>query len=358
MRRWRPVLIVVGLWTLFGLWSAQQYLLLVLASGREVESWSRPFAVYLGSAWLWAGFTPLIVQVTRRVPLERRRLGRALAAHVGLFVVLSLVDPAFDSWWYATLTDTAARPLLPGVLSQSNTNLFSYLVVVVAASALSYYRAYRERTVVAARLETQLAQAQLRELRARLHPHFLFNTLNAVAALMHRDVEAADRVLARLSELLRTAVETGELQEVSLAEELAFVEGYLEIERTRFSDRLDVRIDVADNAFGAAVPHLLLQPLVENAVRHGIAPRAGSGRIEVSARRTDRQLLLSVRDDGVGRHGPDRDGIGLGVTRERLHHIYGEAASLRAGDRPTGGFEVEIVLPYRPAGPSREAVGP
>ena len=352
----RSVLVVVGLWTLFGLWSAQQYLLLVVASGREIESWSRPFLVYLSGAWLWAAFTPAIATLVRRVPLERRRFWLPLVAHATLFVALSLIDTAFDTWWYATLTDTARRPFLPAALGQSNTNLFSYAVVVVAAHALAYYRAYRERMVAAARLEAQLAQTQLRVLRAQLHPHFLFNTLNAIAALMHRDVEAADRMLARLSELLRTAIDTSDVQEVSLADELAFVERYLEIERTRFSDRLDVRMDVASDVYGAAVPHLLLQPLVENAVRHGIAPRAGAGRIEVSAKRSDGHVLLAVRDDGVGSRGRDREGTGLGVTRERLRHLYGDAARLRSGDRAGGGFEVEIVLPYRPADTRRQKV--
>jgi signal transduction histidine kinase len=349
MARWRPVVVVAGLWTLFGLWSVQQYLLLVFASGREVESWSRPFAVYLSGAWLWAAFTPLIVMLVRRFPLERQRVWLPLVAHAGLFVALSLVDTAFDTWWYAVLTDSDRRPFLPAAFGQSNTNLFSYAVVVVAAHALAYYRAYRERTIAAARLEAQLAQTQLHVLRARLHPHFLFNTLNAIAALMHRDVEAADRMLARLSELLRTAIDSSDLQEVSLADELAFVERYLEIERTRFSDRLDVRVDVASDAYGAAVPHLLLQPLVENAVRHGIAPRAGAGRIEVFARRRNGQVLLAVRDDGVGSRGREREGTGLGVTRERLRHLYGDAARIRSGDRAGGGFEVEIELPYRSA---------
>jgi LytS/YehU family sensor histidine kinase len=272
-----------------------------------------------------------------------------------VFVVLSLADTLFDTWWYAALTNSTPRAFLPAALTQSNTNLFSYAVVVVVAYGLSYYRAYRERTVAAARLETQLARTQLDALRARLHPHFLFNTLNAIAALMHRDVEAADRMLARLSELLRTAIDAGAAHEVALADELAFVERYLEIERARFSDRLDIRLDVAPDAYAAAVPQLLLQPLVENAVRHGIAPRAGAGRIEVSAHRHAAQLVLAVRDNGVGSRGRRGDGTGLGVTRERLRQMYAGAARLRSGDLPGGGFEVQIVLPYRSTAPIAES---
>jgi signal transduction histidine kinase len=349
MKRFKVMLIVAGLWTLFGLWTAQQYLLLVVASGREVESWTRPFAVYLSGAWLWAAFTPLIVWLTGRFPLDRRRVGRTLLAHASAFAGMALADPLFDGWWYTVLTATDPRPFLPAALNQSNSNLFSYTVVAVAAYGFRYYRAFRERTVTAARLEAQLARTQLDALRARLHPHFLFNTLNAIAALMHRDVEAADRMLARLSELLRTAIDRGDVHEVPLADELAFVEGYLEIERARFADRLDVRLEVAPEAYGAAVPNLLLQPLVENAVRHGIAPRAGVGRIEVSAHRDAELLVLAVRDNGVGSGGTGRDGTGLGVTRERVRQMYGTAARLEAGDIPDGGYEVQIVLPYRVA---------
>jgi signal transduction histidine kinase len=347
MRRWRSVIIVAGLWTLFGLWSAQQYLLLVFASGREVESYLRPFQVYLSGAWLWALFTPLVVLAVRRLPQRGRALVLTAAGHMALFVVLALVDTVWDVWWYAALTETARRPFLPAALSQSNTNLFSYVVVATAVYALDYYRAYRERGLAATQLAAQLARTQLRVLRSQLHPHFLFNTLNAIAALMHRDVEAADRMLTRLSELLRTAIDTADLREVPVTEEMAFTEGYLEIERTRFSDRLSVTVDVAADAAGAAVPHLLLQPLVENAVRHGIAPRAGTGRIDVRVRRSNGRLRLTVSDDGIGRRGDAHEGTGLGVTRERLRHLYGETASMRTGDRPEGGFEVAIELPYR-----------
>jgi LytS/YehU family sensor histidine kinase len=270
-----------------------------------------------------------------------------ILAHAGLFVALSFADTLFDTWWYATLTRSPWRPFLPAVLTQSNTNLFSYAVVAVAFYALNYYRAYRERSLATARLEAQLARTQLDALRARLHPHFLFNTLNAIAALIHQDVEAADRMLARLSELLRTAIASGGAHEVPLADEVAFTERYLEIERIRFSDRLEVRLDVTADAYAAAVPQLLLQPLVENAVRHGIAPRAGRGRIDVSAYRDRGDLVLTVRDNGVGSRGRLHDGTGLGVTRERLRQMYGNAARIRSGDLPDGGFEVHIVLPYR-----------
>jgi hypothetical protein len=347
MRPWRVAVIIVGLWALFGLWSTQQYLLLTIASGREVESWTRPFAVYLGSAMLWAAFTPLIMLAVRRLPRAGRGLLVAAGGHLALFIAIASVDTMVDRAWYAWLTQSAQRPFWPAAISQGNTNLFSYLVVALTTFAVDYYGAFRERTLAASQLAGQLARSQLQALRAQLHPHFLFNTLNGIAALMHRDVEAADRMLTRLSELLRTAMDAGETQEVTVREEMTFTEGYLEIERTRFSDRLTVTLDVHPEVETVAIPHLLLQPLVENAVRHGIAPRAGAGHITVRLRPEGAYLHVVVQDDGVGNGQEPSDGTGLGVTRQRLRHLYGPAATLRAGNHPGGGFMVTVTIPLR-----------
>jgi two-component system, LytTR family, sensor kinase len=185
----------------------------------------------------------------------------------------------------------------------------------------------------------------------QLQPHFLFNTLNAIATLMHRDVEAADRMLVRLSQLLRMSLEMLGQQEVSLRRELELLTPYVEIELTRFEDRLKVDVQVPDALLEARVPSLMLQPLVENAIKHGISVRGSGGRVEVTARREGGQLVLRVRDDGPGmpegRTTPVREGVGLNNTRERLARLYAAEHRFHAGNAGGGGFEVEITLPFR-----------
>ncbi len=206
----------------------------------------------------------------------------------------------------------------------------------------------RERELTASRLESQAAQAHLQMLKMQLHPHFLFNTLNAVSALMHRDVDAADRMISQLSELLRAALEKDDRHESRLASELDLLHRYLAIEQIRFRDRLKVEIDVEPACLEAQVPRLILQPLVENAIRHGIAMRSAAGRLTIRARRRDRRLALTVADDGPGvpPNRPLRPGVGLANTRARLEQLYGDAYSLELVNADEGGFEVRLEVPF------------
>jgi len=209
---------------------------------------------------------------------------------------------------------------------------------------------YREQELAAAQLETQLVQAQLQALQMQLQPHFLFNTLHAISTLMHRDVDAAEKMLARLSDLLRLTLENGSTQTVMLKDELEFLKKYLEIEEIRFADRLTIRTAIAPDALDALVPNLILQPIVENAIRHGIAPRAQPGRVEITARRVDGKLRLEVQDDGPGlRPGNGREGLGLKNTRERLARLYQGAHRLELESPPEGGVRVTLEIPFRSA---------
>ncbi len=220
--------------------------------------------------------------------------------------------------------------------------------MIGVAHALDYYGKYREGELHAAELEAGLARAQLQLLKSQLHPHFLFNTLNAISALVHTDVEAADRMLARLGDLLRLALEDFGLQEAPLARELEVVRSYLEIEQARLGSRLSIIVDVGPDTLDAWVPTFLLQPLIENSIRHGIAPRAGKGRIEVHARRDREVLHLEVRDDGPGFPAlPPCGGVGLANTRARLFHLYGEAQRLQTRNEPRGGCVVQVTVPFR-----------
>lgn len=210
----------------------------------------------------------------------------------------------------------------------------------------------RERELRAAQLEGSLARAQLRNLRLQLQPHFLFNALNTISATMYDDPAAADEMLDQLAELLRASLRTAQSDEVSLAEELSLLDRYLAIMRARFGERLTVALDLDPEASAALVPSLLLQPLVENAIRHGNAERAGRGTVAVRSRKEGGRLVLEVEDDGPGDPGaaPDRPpGIGLAATAERLRLLYGDGQSFTAGNAPGGGFLVRASLPFHTA---------
>jgi LytS/YehU family sensor histidine kinase len=230
----------------------------------------------------------------------------------------------------------------------------TFWILVGLAVGFDYYRRYRDRDVRAAQLESQLTAARLRYLRHQLHPHFLFNTLNTISAVMHEDVRAADTMLSRLSDLLRLATRHAEDQEVRLQEELDALDVYLEIMRVRMGDRLRSAVDVAPDTRDALVPFLVLQPLVENAVKHGIAARPEGGWLGVRAYRRNGMLRLEVEDDGPGVANPPgalSAGFGLGGTAERLQHLYGTAARPVLERSARGGLRVTIDIPWRLAAP-------
>ena len=236
------------------------------------------------------------------------------------------------------------------------------LLLAVAGAVATYATAWHEQLVRGYLVETrerakaqdQLSEARLQSLRLQLQPHFLFNTLNAITALIGSEPRAAERMVAGLSDLLRASLRSANEQEVPLARELEHLKLYTDIQRTRFGDRLDVQLDVEPSTRGAMVPSLLLQPLVENAIRHGLAPRAIGGQVCVSASREGEELRLEVRDDGVGaetRGGAlSREGVGLANTRERLRRLHGDQQRFGYETRPGAGFSVRIALPFRTEG--------
>jgi LytS/YehU family sensor histidine kinase len=238
--------------------------------------------------------------------------------------------------------------------------MMTYWAIVGLSHALLYYRESRDRELRASQLETRLVEAQLKTLQQQLHPHFLFNTLNAISALMHRDVAAADRTLVRLSDLLRLTLERLGEHEVTLNEELDFLRKYLDIERTRFADRLYVQFEIEPATLDALVPTLLLQPLVENAIKHGVARKAGAGHIEVSARQENDKLWIEIRDDGVGLSEDAftalHKGIGVSTTRARLEHQFGADYRFEF-HRLAQGVAVVVAVPWRVRTSARSSVG-
>jgi LytS/YehU family sensor histidine kinase len=227
------------------------------------------------------------------------------------------------------------------------TNVQTYVAVVGIAWGVDAFRAMREKERRSAALETELVTAELLALKAQLRPHFLFNALNSVVTLMSRDVDAASRTVVELAGLLRLSLSGDGSPVVPLAQEIDFVRRYLTIEETRFSDRLTVSYDLDESLLDAEVPPLVLQPLAENAVRHGIAKRPGRGRILVRARRAGDDLELAVVDDGPGPGGPRPGGLGLANTRGRLERLYGDRQKLELVPAPGGGTEARIVMPFQ-----------
>jgi len=341
-------------WTLIGLSFASQFYLFSLKTGRPV-SWGEAVSSSLGDWYVWAVLSLPIIELARRFRFDSPRWVWSVAIHLVascvfslLYMVLrALLGQLQSRWGGSPVTFSETFNLL--AIKAFRFNLLIYWVIVSVGHAFAYYRQYQERALRATELEKRLAQARLQALQMQLNPHFLFNTLNAIASLMHKDVNGADRMITRLAELLRYALESTEAHEVTLRQELAFLERYLEIEKTRFGPRLTVRLEISPDTLEALVPNLILQPLVENAIRHGIERRAKPGIIELRSWQDNGALKLELRDNGPGLASdqPRREGIGLSNTRARLQHLYGAGQQLALNNVPEGGLRVEVSLPFR-----------
>jgi two-component system, LytTR family, sensor kinase len=347
--------LIFAAWLVPALLSAfDNYMQSRLSNERPEWRW----VLFNGADWLlYASLTPAVFRISRRFPLQRNGEGRRIALHVGCalgmcvawatlgqFLRLAIFPPpagftattfwhALAAWIFTTL------PFGTGV----------YFALVGIEHALAYMTQARERETLAVRLTAQLSEARLGALRMQLNPHFLFNSLNAITVLVRdRNTEAASRMLELLSDVLRLVLRAEASHETPLSAELDFLERYLAIEQVRFSDRLRPRVEVDAAIRRALAPQLVLQPLVENALRHGIARRADAGLLEIAARRDGDTLVLTVRDDGPGLD-PDRaatTGVGLANTRARLAALYGDRAGLEIADAAGGGVVSTIRLPY------------
>jgi signal transduction histidine kinase len=350
-RRWfRWVLAFLG-WTGVALFFASQTYLSYKYSGGEAH-WGIVFKINLCQWYAWGALAPGIIWLSRRFPIERAHLIRNLGIHLTAGLCVALVKWQLDNLLRHYVLGLEQGTSLIFVFHQS---LVTYWLLVGATQAYLFYARYREGELRSAQLGTQLAEAQLRALRMQIHPHFLFNTLNAISTLVHNDPEAADSMIARLSELLRLTLENVGVQEVPLAEELEFLDRYLEIQRTRFADRLVVRMEIAPETLDASTPYLILQPLVENAIRHGIAAQSSAGRIVVSARRSEGMLVLAVADDGPGiaNEARAKDGVGISNTRSRLEKLYGNAQQFEVRNAERGGVVATLRFPFRPVTSSK-----
>ncbi|MGH7556592.1 MAG: sensor histidine kinase [Gemmatimonadota bacterium] len=325
---------------------------------QEGKPWSwTDSLLFVAPFWyLWALLAPLVLWLGSRWPLDEPRAWRNAIFHV----LAAFATGAFHLFVALVIMRAVSPEPSPSTLLQAYRSFVGaylefefllYWAILGAGYLVHYYTRYRSNALRTAQLEAQLAQAHLDALRVQLQPHFLFNTLHAVTALMDEDKEQARRMLVRLGDLLRVTLETQGKHEVSLQQELESTELYLDIERVRFPDQLDIELLVDPDALDASVPSLILQPLVENAIRHGVAPLQAGGRVTVKARREDDSLVLQVIDNGAGgdarTSSEGRAGIGMSNVRDRLEELYGAHQDFSIFHPETGGFGVQLVLPYR-----------
>jgi two-component system LytT family sensor kinase len=351
-----------GFWSLFSFLNANQVYFEMLHKPGMHHSWWRIVFWQLAVWWVWGCLTPIVLGLGRRVAGSGATWLRGLlihlpfslllpAAHVAASTELRILIQPFDVW-----SDT--RPFLQQFSGELRSlflfDFFVYWAVLGVGYAFDYRERYRERESAASELKAQLAQARLEALKVQLHPHFLFNTLHTISGLVRGgDRQPAVNMIAGLSELLRRALDSADEQEVPLREELKFVELYLDIQLVRFSDRLTVRKDIAPGALDALVPNMILQPLVENAIRHGVSPCEAPGTISISAYRSGRMLHVEVSDDGPGLQSGWRieegGGIGLSNTVERLKRLYGgdQRFELRNVVGVGSGVTASVVIPFR-----------
>lgn len=345
-------------WTLLGLiFSSQSYVYYAVRGG-DVR-WLPTLTWVFADWYTWAALSPLILWLARRFRVERRGRGRVLTLHLVASVLFSVVHAALQAAVNQIGLGHAPLPfpeLFKYLLLENySISLLTYWVLIGISHAVEYYRRYKER-------EALLASAQLRALKMQLQPHFLFNSLNSILALIDEDRDAAVRMVARLGDFLRMTLRNSGEQEVSLGQELEFLRSYLEIEMIRFEDRLAVELDIGPETVGAKVPNLILQPIVENAIRHGVCLSEERGRIEVLARRVDGMLQLQVADNGPGLNGsrlngspdvsnPSAEGLGLANTRARLQNLYGNAHRFELTEASGSGLVVTMQIPFEVAAP-------
>jgi signal transduction histidine kinase len=359
--RWRNWAIGFGVWTIVGISFGTRSYFYSQTNGPPASFWEM-VPNYMVDFYVWGLVSPLIFKLVKSVRIERGNMASGLAFHivVGVIFVFVVTLISIPILWYLGFANPTLHPTLEVFFNKLILNpfylhqgLLAYWGTVVVAHAYEYNRQVRIGRTRASELSAQLAQAQLAALKMQIHPHFLFNTLNSIAALLHEDVEAADRMITRLSDFLRITLQSSATSVVTLGEELVFLQAYLDIERVRFADRLMVEMTIAPDVMDAQVPNLILQPLVENAVRHGISKQIAMGHLQIDARRRDERLLIRIDDNGPGKpngNGSSKQrptgGVGLANTRARLEQFYGDFEFDIVNRTDRDGTTVILNVPY------------
>jgi two-component system LytT family sensor kinase len=342
--------LIWGAWTIVTVFFTTQVYMMSYAEGRPIR-YAQGFLVQASACYLWALATPLVLWLSRRFCIERRNWLRRAGLHVLFSLVITAVLLALHVSIYLPLIGRAELltpfRLFNNIYFNLDRWLLFYWVILLLSHAFSYYNTSRKTELKASELRTQLVQSQLEALKMQVHPHFLFNTLHSVSALLSKDTEAARKMITRLGDFLRLTLENSGSMEVTLRQEIEFLNGYLEIERIRFRDRLTTDIRVDPEVLDVQVPNLILQPIVENAMRHAIG-NSHSGHVEITAAPKNGMVRIEVKDNGPGIQAVEtRPGRGLGLanTRARLAGLYGDAARFELSNNPSGGLVVTLEIP-------------
>ena len=352
----RRVWTVFALWSIYGLFNTLVVHYRSMLYGKPM-SWTECAVYEMSYVWIWAAVTPLVLIISRRFPLGRDRLAVTGLVHLfGAFAAAVITKSVWDFTIQPFVAPTQVPvdfdSFLKSVIRALDFGVLHYLLLIVCHHAVEYYRKYEDGRLRASQLETKLATAQLQALKMQLHPHFLFNTLHSISELVHADPARAESMIVRLSDFLRLTLDQVCAQDVPVVEEMDFLRRYLEIEQMRFEDRLTIEWKIDPATLRVRVPNLILQPIVENALKHGISRNTNHGLIRISSMREDGRLALKVFDNGPGTARatgnmlePVREGVGLNNTRSRLERIYGGDHRIDFRHPPEGGFEVTIRIP-------------
>ena len=356
-RRWTRLAWIWAIWTFIGIvFTLQGY----FTSYRSEKPVPLVDSLYLQMTWsyLWALATPLVLWVATRLPIDRTNWVRQALLHIPISLLLSIVVTAIGHvlvwlyWGWSMGRPFSFERMGRFIVANFSEGIGIYLLIALTNYAYGYYRRYREGESRTLQLEAELSRAELQALKMQLHPHFLFNTLHSISALMQKDREAARKMIARLGDFLRLTLENSGVQEVTLQQEMEFLKCYLEIEQIRFQDRLETRVDVPPETLDARVPNLILQPIVENAIRHGIASSSMTGLVEIQAQPRNGKLRIQIRDNGPGLIGHRNSeslfkaGLGLANTKARLERLYGAAHLFNLTNDPDGGLVVTLEIPF------------
>ena len=352
-RRLMRLGIIWGIWTIVALFFSTQVFMMYY-SERQPIPYKRAFLVQGSACYVWALVTPLILWLARRFRIDRTHWVRKLALHFlfSLLLVSVLISLHFVVYMVLAGRASSITPLrmLGYVYPNLDRWLLLYWLILFMSHAVNYYNSFRKGELKASQLRTQLVQSQLEALKMQVQPHFLFNTLHSISALLSKDTEGARKMITRLGDFLRLTLENSGSMEVTLQQEIEFLNGYLEIERIRFQDRLTTDIQIDPAVLDARVPNLILQPIVENAMRHAVV-NSHAGHVEITAAPQNGAVHIEVKDNGPGlqvdRTLETRRGKGLGLanTKARLVGLYGTAARFEMTNRPSGGLTVAIDIP-------------
>jgi len=354
LRQWGRIWAIgFVLWTVLAFLSATGAHVYTASIGSP-ESWTQLLTWNILISTVWSLMTPPVYFLARRFTLDGSNWTMSLPLHLVACIALTFLASALIVSLDPLFTWTPERriPFMAHTLSRAFMDFQRYWYIVLITQAIAYYSKYRERELLSSQLEAQLALAQLEVLKIQLEPHFLFNTLNSIAALARNDGPAAENMTLQLADLLRFSLDAVGVHELPLSRELTFLQKYIAIQQTRFQERLRVEMDIQPNTLGALVPNLLLQPLVENAIRHGIGPRRAPGCIRIVTRQVFDELWMEISDNGQGLTrfggGPvPPEGVGLRNTRARLQQLYNGNHQMTLDDAPGGGCIVKIHIPIR-----------